>query len=304
MWRYQAAALALKAFSLTPATRTSYRKLGSWLQNRKEIADLDPYASNSAWLFSRIREAGLLDGRPLRALEIGTGWMHFYGLSLALAADVRIDLQDVWDNRQFHRLQSAIGILPQYLPRFGLTEAEMARTLARLEKIAAAPDLDAIYETVGARYVIDDVGDLQFLEPATYDVIFSMDVLEHVHANAIERLIINTFRALKPGGYVLHQIGHDDHLAHYDGHASHLQFLKYGDLAWRLRFANTVQYFNRIGFDCITEMFATAGFQSVETARHTDFESIRGMPVAQQYRDRAPEDLATTRGFVVYRKPL
>jgi len=36
-------------------------------------------------------------------------------------------------------------------------------------------------------------------------------------------------------------------------------------------------------------------FQSVETERQIDFESIHGMPVAQQYHDRAPEVLTVSR---------
>lgn len=245
----------------------------------------------------------MLDGRRLTLLELGTGWMHFYGLSMALIANAHVDLQDVWDNRQFHRLQSVFARVPEMLPSFGLTDQEMDRAAILLAKIASANSMNEIYSAMDASYIIDQAGNLGFLEPDKYDAIFSMDVLEHVHAESIEALIANMFRALKPGGYALHQIGHDDHLTHYDRKASKKQFLRYGEMEWNLRFANAVQYFNRIGHDDMRGMFLAAGFKEVSSYLEVNEKHLAGIKVAKRFRSESRESLAFSRSDVVYQKP-
>jgi len=67
-------------------------------------------------------------------------------------------------------------------------------------------------------------------------------------------------RILKPGGYMIHQIGIDDHLQHYDPAESPKNYLRFSDRAWKLLFENDVQYFNRLQACDWIDRIGSAGF--------------------------------------------
>ena len=312
MIRYQAAAIAFKLFSLNGVTRAAYRKLGNYLRNRQAAAlpanylQDKGYTEKAAWLITRLRQFRLLDKPSLRALEVGTGWMHYYGLTLALAADAKIDLYDVWDNRQFHRLRAAFRTLDP--ASLGLQPAEEERARQRLADVEQAQDFDSLYKALNKalnlNYHLDPGGRIDRLPENEFDLLFSMDVLEHIHNSFIANSISSMYRVLKPGGLSLHQLGVDDHLAHYDRHASPKQYLQYDDTTWRLRFQNEVQYFNRVSLDDILRMFRKAGFELVDKATSQYPAPLETLKIAPRFADQSAESLNATRLYLVHRKPF
>ncbi len=214
-----------------------------------------------------------------------------------------VDLYDVWDNRQFIRLKAAFVGVTSRLVRLGLTEAALREAQDKASKIAAAPDLEALYAAIGLRYILDPRGELEPVQTGVYDVVFSCDVLEHIHANSLAQSIASMFRVLKPGGYALHQVGVDDHLTHYDRRASKKQYLAYGDLEWNLRFNNEVQYVNRVSYDDYRRLFLSAGFEEISVSSEQRPDEIENLSIAPQFKDQTPESLSAVRLFLQYRKP-
>jgi len=305
MLRYQAAALALKFASVTPATRRLYRTIGNNVAGRSTTDLSGSYAARGAWLIQNLRAFGLLDGRELRILETGTGWMHFLGVTLALAGVAHVDLYDVWHNRQFDRLQRSFMTLRPHLATLGLTVEEQAKASSVLDKLQAATDFEELYHALGLSYVVDPDGELGPIASGKYDALCSIDVFEHVRFDSLRNNIAGMFRVLKPGGYSLHQVGLDDHLAHYDKSASPKQYIQFGDAEWNLRFDNDVQYFNRVTHDELRKLFLEVGFEEISVTTERDEESVACLPrIAPRFIGQSEDSLYATRGFMIHRKPL
>lgn len=305
MLRYQAAALAWKAFSTTPATRRLYRKLGNAVKGRSTTDLRRGYIERGAWLIQHLRAFGLLDGRELHVLETGTGWMNFLGMTLALAGVSHVDLYDVWDNRQFGRMQRSFATIAPHFAALGLTPEEQRKAAVALEKLVAAKGFDELYEALGLSYIVDPTGELDPIATGTYDALCSIDVFEHVYSGSLRKNIGGMFRVLKPGGYSLHQVGLDDHLAHSDKSASPKQYLQFGDTEWKLRFDNDVQHFNRVTHDELRRYFRDAGFEEVSVTAELNREAVDRLPrIAKRFRNQSEESLYATRGFMIHRKPI
>lgn len=297
MFRYSLAALALKTFSLNDASRKLYRSLGNTYgaRRRTAVTDFDSRLKRGDLLVDLIRKYDALhDGD--RLLEIGTGWMHWFALYAALHYDLRLVGFDVWDNRQLSALQAAAKKLRPVLAQ---REAS-PRVLARLDSILAAQDMDDLYRRMRFEYVVEPDGSLAAFDDRSFDSVISFHVLEHVPRENVPTLLLHMHRVLKPGATMIHQIGIDDHLAHYDHHASKKQYLKYSDRTWRALFENRVQYFNRLQASEWERLFADAGFTLLERIAETaDVQALRVHP---RFQHLPPQDHACTILTLVHRK--
>jgi SAM-dependent methyltransferase len=298
MLKYQAVAVVLKALSLNAATRRSYRRLGNWRMNRAQSFDTEGYLLQSRRLVEQIRAH--CSGGKLRIAELGAGWTHFYGIAAALSTGASVDFYDVWDNRQFRRLGLAFRDPSRIAEGLNLSTPEAKEQAIA---VSTAGSFEDVYQALGARYVLDPGGVLAPLPSETYDAVFSMDVLEHVGADALADAIAGQFRILRPGGVAIHEIGVDDHLRHYDPRASKKQYLAYGDAEWRRRFENKVQYFNRVSFDRFRELFLAAGFEEVTARCDRGPEQLSGLRIDPSFHGQSQESLEAVRVFLVYRKP-
>jgi hypothetical protein len=223
--------------------------------------------------------------------------MHFFALYLRLLIDARIVLMDVWDNRQFEALRAAFEKLAA-TPQMA---SAPARVRANLQEILLAQNFPELYERLGLRYVVQPDGSLAMCEAASVHCVFSLHVLEHVPRAGVEQLCAEMYRVLKPGAFAIHQIGIDDHLAHYDPSCSHKQYLAYSDRTWRLFFENRVQYINRLQMSEWLRVFEAAGFAVRETL--TESVDVSRLRIAPRYRGYSEADLGCTILTVVLQKP-
>jgi len=302
--RYLSAALALKAFSVTPTSRAWYRHIANKASPRSRRTLDTAYLDRGDWLVRQMRDLGLARRDDLRALELGTGWMHFYSLYLRLFLDCRVTLFDVWDNRQLEAMKVAFAQVADRLSKGAAApDPVLAAAASRARRVSLSPDFETLYALNKMDYVLDLQGSLDRLPSDAFDVVFSMDVLEHVHADALAEAIRGYHRVLKPGGYSIHQVGVDDHLAHYCRAASRKQYLSYSDFWWKLMFENEVQYFNRVPYEQLLAWFEETGFVTVLAEAAREPASVDAIRVARQYAGQSRESLEATRVFLVHRKP-
>lgn len=296
--RYTLAALALKTFSLNDASRHLYRQIGNRVgaKKREAVVDLDTRVERGDLLLELGRKHGALkDG--YRLLEIGTGWMHWFSLYAALFYDLRITGLDVWDNRQFSALVAAARKLRPVLEQ----RRESPAVLARVDQILQSRNLEDLYARLGFEYVLQPQGSLAQFPAGSFDTVISFHVLEHVPRQNVATLLDDIHRVLRPGGCSIHQIGIDDHLAHYDAKASKKQYLKYSDRTWRTFFENDVQYINRLQASEWEQMFAATGLTPIERiAEAVDIDSLRVHP---RFGHLPREDHRCTILTLVHRKP-
>lgn len=300
MIKYMAAAIGLKAFSLNSMTRTAYRRLGNFVgQKKRKHQNIDKYIERGDSLVNLARKYGVLkDGVSL--VELGTGWIHWFGLYLSLHVDglVKLELYDVWDNRQLDALREAFrDLMNRWSNNASICESQRGR----LEIILNTRSFEELYSAIGARYTIDSNGSLESYANDSYDAVFSFHVLEHIHKGSIENSIRHMYRMLKPGGYCIHQVGIDDHLSHYDSEESKKNYLRYSRAMRKLIFENVVQYHNVLQGEDYLRLFQRSGFEIVEIDRERC--DLGGLIIHPDWNAYSQEDLETTIFTIVCRKP-
>lgn len=289
MLKYRLAALALKTFSINAATMGLYRSIANVVggkQRERGDIDFEAYIQRGNLLVDLYRKYENLKPND-HILELGTGWMHWYAIYVRLACDCRITTLDVWDNRQFKALIACFSRLPK--------RNEL------LDKVLSTRNFDELYKILGFEHVIVPNGMLDGFRDESFTSVFSMHVLEHVPKSSAQGVIDGMFRTMKPGHHTIHQIGIDDHLAHYDSKVSRKKYISFSDKEWAKFFENEVQYMNRLQPSDWIRMFQQAGFElTYKDYLRTTLDDVR---VSKDFQHYSEEDLSCTILTLAFKKP-
>lgn len=225
-----------------------YRRLGNGPFRFKHSVVTPIDIEQGRWLLNIITEHRLSEGK---ILELGTGWTHFYSLFLRCFLDAELVLYDIQDNRNLKCFKErAEGLSKLILAELDSRDERIKDRLLRMdEMIATADSFSSIYNGLNMKYLIAPKGDLGEFKENEFDAIFSMDVLEHIPESQLEENVPSLYRMLKPGGLFLHQIGIDDHIAHYAPRLPRKNYLRYSERVSRLFLSNSVQYHNHLQAD-------------------------------------------------------
>lgn len=291
MVNYYLASAIFRGMSSNRAFRTAYRVLGNKKTNRPITIGY------TRWVFEQAAKADCLKPGK-RLLELGTGWTHANSLYVALIGDAAIDTFDVVDNRSLGSLKHQVPIVLSAIetsPNHSDREKREARR--RTEQIAKCADFEEVYEVLNMRYQVND-------EPRyfnrTFDLIFAMDVLEHVRSERFQESV-ETWRALlKPGGLLVAQVGLDDHLSHFDRSKHVKHYLTHSKRVGGLLVETDLKYINRLSATEILDAFRGAGFTLELVEREVC--DLDGLPIHPDYQDQTPEDLAAARLTLVARR--
>lgn len=297
---YYGAALALKLFSLNELNRRIYRMLGNVLFKDKHSILTPTDVKNAFWLYDTIRIQNKLKGR---ILDLGTGWTHFHSVFLRFFLDDEIVLFDIQDNRNLQALKKRMSILADHLLKNCDIEADsQKRRINKIrELIRTAGDFQCLYDKLNLRYVLSPKGTLEHFHENEFDVIFSMDVLEHIPKSQLEENSRILYRMLKPGGLFIHQIGLDDHIAHYAPKVPQKNYLRYTERAWALRCENRVQYVNRLQLDEYQDIFGSYRFRLESSDVEMEPDSLPNK-IAPRYAKHQKDDLAIVSAKMVFMK--
>ena len=242
--------------------------------------------------------AGLPD-RPCRLLDLGTGWVHAYGLSAALIRDAdQVDMFDVHDLRHWGRFQATIDATLDQILESRLTEDVKQRAVQRAKAMRRTDSFDAAYAVARMAY---RCGNVLPYPPDTFDRIFSVDVLEHVDASIFSQAARGWFEVLKPGGMFVAQVGLDDHTAMYSDGFGTKRYMRYSELTWRVVLGNSVQYINRLPASAIVSILKDAGFEIVSV--ETQDCAMQRNEVHPDYHRQSDADIQAVRLFLRAKKP-
>lgn len=303
MIKYTSTAIVLKLFSSNTVTRRLYRILGNTYGVKKRLAhDIPSYYLDRVrrFLSMNAKHAIIKDGD--KALEIGTGWLHWEGLTMRLFYDIEAVLFDVWDNRQLAALKHYFSRLDALLDdNIELSENQRVRAHKIIQHIVSADSFESLYRRLGLQYVVDSTGTLRFFRDNTFDVVVSAGVLEHVNREMAEPTIKEFYRVLKPGGSSVHSINIADHLFAYDRRVSRKQYLRFSDPVWKIFFQNDVQYFNRIQRSEWLALFAGSGFQLIH--EEPEYAGMGDLKVHTQFKHLKTTDIECTSLKLLCRRP-
>lgn len=171
-----------------------------------------------------------------------------------------------------------------------------AERLAKLSELRADPK--RFLEQAAIRYLAPRDAAHTGLEAGSVDCHYSMTVLEHVAPPALEGILSEARRILKPGGAALHFIDPGDHFAHADRSISAINFLRYSERHWSRLAGNEFAYCNRLRASDFLALAARAGLRPIRTEVEVDAasrEALRqGFPLDAAFQRYGVEDLCTT----------
>lgn len=303
MLKYYAAAAGLKLFSINDTTVKAYRSIGNVLGGKRRSSEVrSGYFQRSDHNLRFIERHGAI-AHGMKALELGTGWVHWEALFTRAFYDVEFTLFDVWDNRQFEGFLFYAGQLRQRMrSEINRTEAEFARAETVLDSVLSCRTFDEVYEKLGWAYLTDWNGSLDAIPDASLDLIVSSDVLEHVHRDSMSSLAAAHERILKPGAHAGHQIVFNDHLKIYDHSVHPKNYLKMSDMRWKMLGENRVQYINRMQASEIETIFKSAHLDLI-AEEVTDKCSLDNIVIDSRFASYSRGDLETSVKSILLQKP-
>lgn len=229
------------------------------------------------------------------ALELGTGWFPINPIGLALSGASRvytIDRQALFQKAQLTEvLQRYRDLIEQ--GRIEPADGGQAERLAAALDVAGDETLGApeLLEMLGVRSIVGDARATS-LETGSIDLICSNNTLEHIPGDVIAGIFGEFRRLLKPGGLMSHHIDLSDHYSHFDRSITVYNFLRFSQKAWQ-RYNNDLLYQNRLRLSDYSALHDQGGWQVIgEESQRKPPGELRSVPLAEEFRDHDPMDLA------------
>jgi hypothetical protein len=256
-------------------------------------------------LASCMKEAGQTPtGRCF--VEIGTGWFPTLPVCFSLAGAARcqtFDLVRHLDERlTFQMLKALAAYLPMISERSSIPSHQVE---VRFEELAHAATLPDLLRLTCIEYNAPCNAARTGLPVDSVDVVFSNSVLEHVPAETIRQLMLESYRVLCSGGLAIHSVNCGDHYAYFDKNITQLNYLAYGDADWRL-WNNDLQYQNRLRPLDFVSLTEDAGFRVVLKRQPVNQELLQALPeleLAPEFQSYPPEELCCTSFDFIAIKP-
>jgi SAM-dependent methyltransferase len=302
MLRYIGASAVANAFSATPATRRSYRRLANgfetWRRSRGGLPE---------WYLQRVRllvscvEHNLELAPGGSVLEIGTGYVHWESLILSLISDVSATMVDVVDNRLFSVFKQYVSELGPHLEMVGLPPERIQPAHALVRTVRDASSFDEVYAKLSWKYVLNESGTMEDLPENSFDFVVSSDVLEHIDRAILPSFIEKMFRLMRPGAYSYHSIGLRDHLSNYDPKAPAKCYYRMDGATWDRWVNSKVQYINRVQRPEWLALFRQSGFECI--SEEAEYEHHGITKVHPSYSHLTQLELDTNTLMLVFRKP-
>lgn len=177
----------------------------------------------------------------------------------------------------------------------------------RLERLCRCGSAAEAMRLADIRYTAPGDGAATGLPENSVDVHYSINVLEHVPASEIRRILREAMRVMRPGGVLLHQVAPSDHFSHTDKSILAINCLKFSQSQWWMLAGNRCMYQNRMRLTDYLDLFREAGFVIEETTTSIEDRSLaalqNGFAVHPDFASHSPEVLATVQIIVKARKP-
>lgn len=243
-----------------------------------------------------------------RVLEVGTGRRLNLPLSLWLQGADGITTVDL---NPYLRPELVLEDLRQMRDERVRVEALFGERLdhGRLRKLLALADdfdLGRLLDTCSIRYLSPGDAADTGLADGTIDLHVSYEVFEHIPGPVLEAILREGSRLLSTNGLLVHYIDFSDHFSHSDPGIGPINFLQYGEGAFRLLAGNRYMYMNRLRLDDFRGLYAEAGQRVLEQVAAPDPATAESLAhgkaqLSPAFAGKAPDILATLNAWLVSR---
>ena len=242
----------------------------------------------------------------LHYLEVGTGWFPTLPICYSLCGAASCATFDVVRHLIPRLTFRMLAVIERDLPQIaecGLQKIDDVRD--RYARINAESSWDQLFERAGIKYHAPADAARTPLSSESIDVVFSNSVLEHVAREDIVRLMGETKRILRHGGWAIHSVNCGDHYAYFDRKITPINYLRYSEHRWRF-WNNSLQYQNRLRPQDFIDLAEEVGLEIVlrkNKPRNDLLGVLPEMTVAREFQHYPPEELCCTSIDFVARKP-
>jgi SAM-dependent methyltransferase len=246
------------------------------------------------------------------AVEIGTGWTPILPILFWLNGQRHCDTYDnqrllkdslvVESARQF----VAPGHAAAELRRTNVDQSQFQERLAVLEKLVAegASGSD-VMRACNIRYHAPVDATNTGLGNGSVDVVYSNTTLEHAREEEISSLLRESYRIIRPGGYMLHLIDLSDHFAHSDELITAINFLQFSEREFS-KYNSRFLYQNRLREPRWRKIIQGQGFEIVSWKTHVDARALGqlpALPLDPAFANFSSEELCVSSIHVIARRP-
>jgi SAM-dependent methyltransferase len=246
------------------------------------------------------------------AVEIGTGWAPILPMLFWLNGQEQCD---TYDNQQLLKdslvVESARQFVALYRSVPGLSPDENQRAqfherLNVLENLVA--DGASSSQIMGAckiRYHAPVDAASTGLASESVDVVYSNTTLEHAREDEISALLRESYRIIRPGGYMLHLIDLSDHFAHSDQQISAINFLQFSESEFS-QYNSRFLYQNRLREPRWRQIIQDQNFEIICWRPHVDSRALTQLSTMQldpAFAGLSPEELCVSSIHVIAQRP-
>lgn len=282
--QWKCKALALRCLSVLPGGASAHYWLQRYVtktlpRSEKTYTSIGSHAAR----FSDILRS--YSGKPLdkiKLLEFGAG----RDLALAIALRAR-------------GVGNIIAVDLERLAKLHLVQVALRYADPAAQKIESWSGL--------ARYGVEyrapfDMRRTELAE-GSLDCVLSSEVMEHIPAADLRKILQEIFRILRDGGLAAMKIDYSDHYARDDSGISRFNFLKYPDEIWD-RYNSDFQFVNRLRHSDYMNMFKDAGFEVLleEVNRASPIAEMVSQ-LADRFRKYPLDDIFAQSALIVARRP-
>jgi hypothetical protein len=244
-------------------------------------------------------------------VEIGTGWTPILPLLFWLNGQSQCD---TYDNQKLLKDALVVEAAKQFVSyyrknpnRFDLNPGQFQERLSSLDKLVAeGADSPTIMRACNLRYHAPVDAAQTGLAAGSVDVVYSNTTLEHAREEEITDLLKESYRIIRPGGYMLHLIDLSDHFAHSDSLISSVNFLQFSDERFD-RYNSRFLFQNRWREPRWRQVIEDHGFEIICWRTQVDSKALSqlpALPVDSSFDGLSSEELCVSAIRVIARRPL
>lgn len=242
-------------------------------------------------------------------VEIGTGWRPVLPYIFYLLGAKRIDTYDLnpWLSHDYalDTWRAMKGNLESIAAISGrsVSDLKAAYEAVNPEGLGFAEMLRQLRITYKSPANFEENG----IQDDSVDFVVSSNVLEHIPADVLSRIHLESYRILRKTGLSVHRFNPQDHFSEVDAAISNINFLRFSDKQWHWYGGSGLAYHNRLRSSDHKKIFEGAGFEMRLYENRIDAKSLEllkkgSFPLDSQFQSYSHEDLAADYVWAVGRK--
>jgi methyltransferase family protein len=255
------------------------------------------YFREAAAMVAELTEAGLpIQGA--RVMEVGTGLALDMPIAFYLCGAASVTTLDLNRYLRAERVSGTLAFIraEAVAVRQALGEGAGPEMLEeRLATLAGITTLTELLRRVPIVYRAPADAAHTHLPGRSIDAQVSFTVFEHIPAETLAGILVESTRLLAPSGLALHHVDLSDHFSHDDARISAINFLRFSEREWRGYAGNQFAYHNRLRAHEYRALYARSGHDILGWAPSVNEGALRtltqGFPLAPEYRGMPPEEL-------------